>query len=258
MSRAWRTLLGGSLVLAALAGCAPAPRVAEVVPDYAREQRWADEIVPGLVVGEALRLEAAGGRKFLGILTAAKRLRGAVILVHGAGVHPDWGVIGALRALLADRGYTTLSIQMPVLAAGADPGAYSRIFAEADARIAAAVAYLRARKAGRLAIVSHSMGARMAQDFVRRHADAPLAAWAPLAISSGRFEGIGSLKFPVFDVYAEKDLEQVKSGAADRAAVLKGIRDSRQAMVYGADHFFAKKEKELADLLDTLLAPVMR
>ena len=32
------------------AGCASAPSG----PDYAREKRWADEVTPGLVVGEAV------------------------------------------------------------------------------------------------------------------------------------------------------------------------------------------------------------
>jgi len=30
------------------------------------------------------------------------------------GIHPDWGMIGTLRTELADRGFATLSIQMPV------------------------------------------------------------------------------------------------------------------------------------------------
>lgn len=36
------------------------------------------------------------------------------MLVHSVGVHPDFGVVGILRASLADMGYTTLSIQLPV------------------------------------------------------------------------------------------------------------------------------------------------
>ena len=42
-------------------------------------------------------------------------------LVHGLGIHPDWGLIGALRSDLPDAGYTTLSVQMPVLAADGSP-----------------------------------------------------------------------------------------------------------------------------------------
>jgi hypothetical protein len=59
-------------------------------PDYAREQRISDEIVPAIVVGDPVRLPGPGGRSFLGILTSAPHARAAVVLVHGNGVHPDW------------------------------------------------------------------------------------------------------------------------------------------------------------------------
>ena len=87
--------------------------------DYAREQRWADEIVPAIVVGDALRLELKSGRKVLAIYTPAPKAMAGVVVVHGLGVNPDWGLIGTLRSRLPDYGYATLSVQMPVLAAGA-------------------------------------------------------------------------------------------------------------------------------------------
>lgn len=241
-------------LVAVLAG----PAAAQTAPDYAREKRWADEVVPSLVVGEAVALKTDAGRGFLGILTRSPKARGAVVLVHGVGVHPDFGLIGELRTRLADRGLTTLSIQMPVLAADASAEDYPQAtFAEAGERIAAGVGYLRA-KGGKVALVSHSMGARMAEDWLRRNPKAPLAAWVPVAILSGGFEGIGSLSFPVFDVYAQNDLEPVVRGAKGRAAVLRSIPGSRQAMVYGTDHYFARKERELAALIQSLLDPVMR
>jgi len=240
------------LALAALAGGAMA------APDYAREKRLADEVVPSVVVGDAVTIETGGGRKFFGILTLAEKPRASVILVHGLGVHPDFGLIGALRTQLADRGYTTLSIQMPVLAADADAKGYTELFPEAGERIAAALDYLRVKGAGKIAIVSHSMGARMANDFLKRRPDAPLMAWVAVAISTGEFDSLAGLRFPVFDIYAQKDFEVVLKGAAGRAAVLRRIQGSKQAMVYGADHYFAKKEKEVAALIEQLLAPLSK
>lgn len=252
------TALFNILLAALLAGCAAAPRSSDRSPDYEREQRLAQEFVPAIVVGNAVRIDTESGRGFLAILTTAPKSRGAVMLMHGLGVHPDWGLMGELRTLLPERGYTTLSIQMPVLAADASPVDYPKIFGEAHERIAAAIAYLRGRGERRIAIVSHSMGARMAEDFLRRNRAAPLVAWIPLSISSGRFDGIGSLPFPIFDIYAQKDHEPVLSGANARAAVLRGIQGSKQAMVFGADHFYTRKERELADLIAQLLAPAMQ
>ena len=118
--------------------CAPLLAIAQQQPsDYAREKRWADEIVPSLVVGEPVWLEAPRTQKFLGIYAEAKKAKGAVVLAHGLGVHPDYGLIGELRTRLTDMGYTTLSIQMPILAADAPAARYPVLFWEADARFAA-------------------------------------------------------------------------------------------------------------------------
>ena len=240
------------LALLGLAACA------SVAPDYAREKRLADEFVPSMVEGRVVTIETHAGLKFLGILTEARKPRAAVILVHGLGVHPDFGLIGDLRSRLPERGYTTLSIQMPVLAADADRSLYPAIFAEADERIAAALDYLRPRVPVKVAIVSHSMGARMVNDFLKKRPDAPLMAWLPVAISSGEFDALPALRFPVFDIYAQKDFDVVRKGAADRASALRRIKGSKQAMVYGADHYFTKKEKEVAALIDKLLTPLAK
>ena len=79
--------------------------------DYEREKRWAAEIVPNIVIGDAVQIPGVG-RTFLGIFTESKIPKTAILLVHGVGVHPDYGVIGVLRAALSDLGYTTLSIQI--------------------------------------------------------------------------------------------------------------------------------------------------
>src|SRR5687768_12958185 len=87
--------------------------------DYAREKRWADEVVPGILVGKPVALELASGRRFLAIYAAAGKDLPGVVIVHGAGLHPDWGLNGVLRSSLADSGYATLAVQMPVLGADA-------------------------------------------------------------------------------------------------------------------------------------------
>ena len=252
MSTAGLRAAATALALAVIAGCA------SVAPDYAREKRLADEIVPSIVVGDAVMLETGAGRKFLGILKPAAKPRAALILVHGVGVNPDFGLIGELRSGLADRGYTTLSIQMPVLAADADVAGYPALFPEAGQRIAAAIDYLRGKGATKVAIVSHSMGARMVNDFIARRPDVPLVAWVPVAISSGGFESLAGGRFPVFDIYAGKAFDVALKGVPARAKLLRGLKGSRQAMVYGADHYFARKSKEVAALIDQLLKPLAK
>ncbi|HEU0187699.1 MAG TPA: DUF3530 family protein, partial [Gallionellaceae bacterium] len=129
--------------------------------DYAREQKWADEILPCVVVGDPVYLEQKNAHKFLSLLTKTPKTKAAVIVVHGIGVHPDWGVIGVLRSQLAEHGYTTLSVQMPILARDASTEIYPATFPEADERLQAAEQFLQARGYRKIALVSHSMGSRM-------------------------------------------------------------------------------------------------
>ena len=124
------------LRLCAIALLAPALCLAQA--DYAREKRWADEITPAIVVGEPLQLELKSGRKFFAIHTTNPRAAAGVVVVHGSGLHPDWGLINPLRSQLAEHGYATLSVQMPVLAAEARGDQYLPLFPEAAERLQAA------------------------------------------------------------------------------------------------------------------------
>lgn len=224
--------------------------------DYAREQKWADEIVPGIVVGDVVQLQAQG-RQFIGILTEAPSAKVGVVVVHGMGIHPDWGLIGVLRTQLPERGYTTLSVQMPVLANEAKPEDYPSTFPEAAARLAAAVKYLQDKGAKRIAIVSHSMGSRMANAYLTKNPQAPVAAW--VAIGLPAFSEPAKLKPPVLDLYGENDFPAVLKGAAQRQQALKNRAGSKQQRVAGADHFFEGQDEVLvkatADFLDSTAVP---
>ncbi|MFM9967555.1 MAG: DUF3530 family protein [Burkholderiales bacterium] len=258
MAAIYRSITAAFVLCAVALATGCATHLATISPDYAREQRWAEEIVPGLVVGDAVQIEGASKRRFLGILAKSSKNRGAIILMHGSGVHPDFAIVGQLRSLLNDAGFTTLSIQMPVLAADAAADDYPAVFAEASERIAAAIEYLRSKKQTRIAVVSHSMGARMVLDYLKRSPAAALRAWVPLAIADGDLSGLPRVAFPVFDVYAEKDFAVVLAKRNDRAVAIRAVPGSKQVMVFGADHFFAGKENEVAMLLADLLTPTMK
>ena len=212
--------------------------------DYAREQRWAQEITPAILVGEPLQLELASGRTFLAIHTGVAKARGAVIVVHGMGVHPDWGLINTLRSALPEGGYATLSIQMPVLAADARGDQYPATFPEATERLRAAAAWLRERGHRAIAIVAHSMGARMSNEFLVTTPQAGIAAWVAIGLS-GEFVQPERLRLPVLDLHGSSDLPAVLAGAARRAETLRAIAGSSQVQVSGADHFFHDREGEL-------------
>lgn len=212
--------------------------------DYEREQRWADEIVPSVLVGDPVWLTQANGHKFLGLYTVASKPKAALVVVHGIGVQPDWGLIGTLRQQLPDVGYTTLSIQMPVLKAEAKPEDYPPTFGEAEERIRLAVDFLKAKGYAKIAIVSHSLGTWMSYEYLSHTTGSPVVAW--VAIGSPNPFDMAKLKLPILDLYGEADLPRVLNGAKQRAAGLKQ-KGSEQVKVPGADHFFDGKDAALLD-----------
>ncbi len=216
-------------------------------PDYAREKRWADEITPAILVGDPLYLALKSGHKFLALHAPNPKARAGVIVVHGLGTHPDWNLINVLRSQLAEQGYTTLSVQMPVLAADAKADSYTALFPEAAERLQAAVAFLREQGHRKIVLVSHSMGARMVNHFLAADHDrgGAVDAWVSVGISSGVYLHPELFKAPVLDIYGEKDFPLVLANAARRVDAIKRVRGSGQMSVAGADHYFTGAESDL-------------
>ena len=212
--------------------------------DYAREQRWADEITPTILVGDPVQLALPSGRKFLGIYAPSPKAQAGVIVIHGQGVHPDWGLINPLRSQLSEQGYTTLSVQMPVLAADEAASAYPALFPEAAERIAAAVQYLRNNGLRKIVVVSHSLGARMTNGFLNTPGRLSIDAWVSIGITS-EYTRPETFDLPVLDLYGEKDFPGVLKLAPNRASSIMGIRGSAQIQIAGADHYFNGSTTEL-------------
>jgi len=222
--------------------------------DYFREGRWLQEVVPALVVGDAVYLATPARPKVLAILTEpAAPTKGGVVVLHGAGVHPDWGLIGALRTNLADAGFTTLAVQMPVLAADATRADYDVTLPEAGDRVAAAIAYLRSHGVAKVAIVAHSMGATMADAYLARSDALPIDAWVPVGMLVAF---AAPPKEPVLDVVAANDFDEVKVAAPIRKPKLPRDGCSREVTISATDHYFANAPKELAAVVAAFLGRV--
>lgn len=237
-----------------LAATLALPALAQPAIDYAREERWAQEIVPALVVGDPVWLVTKSRPKVLAILTEpAPPAKGAVVIVHGLGVHPDFGIAGALRTQLADAGFTTLSVQMPVLAAGAARDDYAVALPAAGERIGAAVAWLRARGVARIALVAHSVGATMANAYLASPGAARVDAFVPVGMAAAF---AAAPREPVLDIVAEDELPPVAAVAPGRADRLPKDRCSRPLTIAGADHYFESRQKDLAAAIATFLDAV--
>ena len=241
------------LVIAALAcGCHVA-----LAQDYEREARWAKETLATLVVGEAVQIEQKNGHKFLGLYTHADKPTGAVIIAHGRGWGPDFELYGVLRTTLAEAGYSTLSIQLPVLLGTAKIGDYLPLFPDSSERFALAAQWLRAKGFKKVAIVSHSLGATMANQYLITRPDPAVDAWVFISIING-LEDMFRIKIPVLDVYGTLDWQVTRYGGEERRTQILKVAGSEQVVIQGAEHFFERQTDELTRVIASFLGRVMK
>ncbi len=220
--------------------------------DYAREKKWADEIVPDVVVGDVVYLEAKG-HKFLTLFTEVANAKAGLVIVHGIGVHPEHGLIGVLRGNLADQGYTTFSIQMPILAVEAQAKAYPPLYPEATERIKSAVQYLQGKGHKKIAVVSHSLGSVMSHAYFKTNAETPVAAWVSIGMEGDSYAGIN---VPIFDLYGDHPI--VLKNAQKRADSLRGNAAFKQTRAPAADHFFTGQANALVKYVKEYLDQTLK
>lgn len=222
--------------------------------DVAKESRWAEQVIDGLLDGDEHWLIDDIGHEFLSILTEGDKSSGrAVVLVHGIGVHPNWpDVIYPLRAGLLEQDITTLSLQMPILANDADEREYGLLFPEVPGRFEAALDYLDDEGYKNITIVGHSLGASMANYYLSRNEPGKISSLVIIGMGVGgafpeSAEALAKVKVPVLDLYGSEDLEPVLNSVDQRA--MSGKKQSGhqylQVRVDGANHFFQGHENAL-------------
>lgn len=244
-------LRAAAWVCLALAIAASRP-ASSIQPDVERERRWAEQVVPQIVVGEAVWLATSRHPRVLALFAEPMaETRNAVVVVHGMGVNPDWNLIGTFRTVLADLGFATLSVQMPVLSPDASRDGYATTFPDAAERLDAAVDWLRARNYSKIAVVSHSMGAAMVNSWLAKQQRPEVDAWVPVGLL---VDFAAPPRVPVLDVVAEHDFPEALAFAKTRAAKLRRDGCSAPMVVAGTDHYFGTVAARLAASIKPFLA----
>jgi alpha/beta superfamily hydrolase len=254
----YRSLIGGLMGLLSLVVLAS---------DLEKEKRWEAQITDALLDGEAIHLQDDHG-DFLAISTPANdgNTDKVAIIMHGTGVHPDWPtVVQPLRIGLSQRGWHTLSIQMPVLANAAEHKDYAAIYGWVPGRLDAAIRYARAAGGKTVVLIAHSQGATMAAYYLAKEhmtVEGFIAIGMGPGITHGPMDNLQHLrtmKLPLLDLYGSADLPEVVASAAQRKTIAsRASPQYMQVMLQGADHFFDGEEQGLlkttADWLDHLVA----
>ena len=239
------------------------------VADLEREKRMAVEVEDAILDGEVIFLEdrANEGHAFMAIdMEAEAEEKGAVIILHGRGFHPNWeDAIYPLRTQLPASGWRTLSLQMPVLEKSAKYYDYVPLFPQAAARIDMGITYLKQQGVKKIVILAHSCGAHMAMDWVRNQKgllDESVIGYIGAGMGATDYKQkmaepfpLAEMKVPVLDIYGDKDYPAVLRMAEGRLTDIKmaGNPKSAQVIVPGADHYFKGKGDEVTTAVATWL-----
>lgn len=218
-----------------------------VASDIEREKRMADEIVDSIIDGEPVYLKS-GEQDFLTIYTEADEPRGAVIIMHGRGFHPNWSdVVYPLRVGLAEQGWNTLSLQMPVLEKEARFYDYLEIMPEAFPRIEAAIDYLKAEGNEKIILIAHSCSVHMTMAWIDAGKMRDIDGIVGIGMGAVDYGQpmkkpfpLASIDVPVLDVFGGAEYPAVIKGAPARLAAIQqaGHPKSQQITVPGANHYF--------------------
>jgi hypothetical protein len=222
-------------------------------PERVVAERLAARHVPG-----EMQWLAAEGRAFLALYLPAQTdaPRGAVILLHGWGGHPDWpDVVAPLRRGLPRLGWATLSVQLPRLSPEVSHAAEAEMVRRAGPRLHAAAAWLADRDSAPVAVAGYGLGAAIAA----RQLAAPvrgvtalvavsLQAPMHLAAAVGYPEALESVRVPVLDVFAAADAAPVLAQAPERElwGRKNKVRTFDRIVIDDAGPAFHGREEDLA------------
>ena len=233
--------------------------------DLAREKRLADEIVDSILDGDPVYLKD-GKHKILSIYMESdlEKPKGAVIILHGRGYHPDWkDVAHPLRVGLPESGWNTLSIQMPVLTKEAKFYDYVPVIPESFSRIESAIKFLHSKNIHNIVLVAHSCSVHMSTAWFEKTGGKGINAYVGIGMGATDYKQymskpipLDKIKVPVLDIYGSLDYKAVKKAAPARLSLIKstGITQSEQRVVKDADHYFADKGDALLTELNDWLS----
>ncbi len=178
---------------------------------------------------------------------------GSAVLLHGRGTNANsHRVIRPLRIGLSKHGWSTLSLQLPLVPAGARDDAWLENAELIEARLQAALDWLTQRSQLNQVVVALGDSAIVALRYIAGKDPDSVRAIVLLSVPSALSanpdkQALADLERPLLDVIAERDTDPVTQGAAARLRVAReaGASGYAQREVAGATADFTGQEAQL-------------
>ncbi len=201
----------------------------------------------------------SGRNTFLSLYreTAHPNSKNAAIILHSMGMHVDWpDLISPLRKQLPDHGWTTLSVQLPLLSPQTGIAEYGGTFIKANRRIRTAIRYLLDKDYTNIAFIGVGFGATTAVQYLTTSTSA-VKALVGISMQNHEFlkprynlvENLSDIKQPVLDIYAGQDSPAVMDSIYDRrlAGANKDNKAYDQKVIQDASRYFSGHEAKLVE-----------
>lgn len=182
--------------------------------------------------------EGGNSASFNGLLLeAAVKPNVGVVLLHGRNGNADGAVVSELRNSINTLGYTTLSIDEPVPAAGTgfsdyvdDVNGANTVFPELYARVRTAINELGGRGVDEVVLLGFSLGGRMASAYVARGQvdELPVIGMIGIGMYGTSIDPLNTaltldeIAVPVLDIFGDNDANAVNTAAARLSAYNSG------------------------------------
>lgn len=223
-------------------------------PNFERERRIVSQIEDSIIDGEVNWLKSNQGDIF-SIYTEADidkdKPKGGLIILHSRGFHSNWEtVIRPLRVGLAESGWDTLSVQMPVLEKDAKYYDYVPILPFARARIQAAIDFYKQKGINNIVLVAHACGAHMTQDFIDKFGIKDISAFVGIGMGATDYKQknlypiiltLIDKNIPILDVLAQHDYPGVLRLATIRNEAFQIMQNpkNKQVIIPNTDHYYS-------------------
>lgn len=225
--------------------------------DLLREQKIVEDMAPRTDVNEMVWLESSGA-KFQALYREAvpKDTHGGVILLHDLDASPDAAdILRPLRKRLPDRGWDSLSLQVPVREAGAALQDYFALLPEAVERIKAGIAYLQSKNIARITLIGHHAGALMTLRYLAETSDrtvnAAILIDLPLAEHSEQEQAtladLAKSKLPLLEILSSREQALTSESAQKRKRAMKNNPGYRQTVIADPEARFSDVEDLLTN-----------
>lgn len=216
--------------------------------DYRYEKQRSEAIAESIRVGDPVWLKQLE-RSFLSIFLEAETtgVQGAVLIIPGITEHPDSnGLVRSLRTSFPAKGWTSMTVQMPVRHPGDPFESYLSLVKGSGIRIRSAIDFLITKKVENVVLIGHGLGALMCVDYLKDNKKPGIAAAVFISVpvpgnksdADALLKTLEKIEVPVLDIYASRDLDIVTQSAGLRRQSMKKNESFRQSVIEGAKHRF--------------------